>query len=92
METENKTSLVVIDEAYLLKLQCTDESGIKCFFEVTISKEIEKMSPGKREKLLKRIDEVFYSYFEKFQKDIIHERKSKSVKQGFQKQEPKNRI
>lgn len=87
MKKENKTSLVVIDETFLLKFQYTDESGVGCFFEATVSKAIEKMPRSEKEKVLKRMNEVFISYLGLFQKEIIHEQRSKSVKPTVQKPE-----
>lgn len=84
MEKKENVCLTAIDDVYLLRIQVTEESGVKCFFEVTISKEINEMSHDKGEKLLERIDQLFYSYLDEFQKKIIRERKlqAKKIKAG----------
>ena len=92
MKKKENVCLTAIDDVYLLRIQVTEESGVKCFFEVTISKEINKMSHDKGKKLLERIDQLFYSYLDDFQKEIIRERKLKSVTQDFRKLEQENRI
>lgn len=70
MEKKENVCLTAIDDVYLLRIQVTEESGVKCFFEVTISKEINKMSHDKGKKLLERIDQLFYSYLDEFQKKL----------------------
>lgn len=70
MEKKENVCLTAIDDVYLLRIQVTEESGVKCFFEVTISKEINEMSHDKGEKLLERIDQLFYSYLDEFQKKL----------------------
>ena len=73
MEKKENVCITAIEDVYLLRIQVTEESGLKCFFEVTISKEIDKMSHDKGEKLLKRIDQFFYSYLDEFLIEIIRE-------------------
>lgn len=80
MKKKENFCITAIEDVYLLRIQITEESGVKCFFEVTISKEIDKMSHDKGKKLLERIDHLFYSCLDDFQKEIIRERKLKSEK------------
>lgn len=80
MKKKENFCITAIEDVYLLRIQITEESGVKCFFEVTISKEIDKMSHDKGKKLLERINQLFYSYLDDFQKEIIRERKLKSEK------------
>lgn len=44
MKKKENFCITAIEDVYLLRIQVTEESGVKCFFEVTISKEIDKMS------------------------------------------------
>lgn len=92
MKKKENFCITAIEDVYLLRIQITEESGVKCFFEVTISKEIDKMSHDKGKKLLERINQLFYSYLDDFQKEIIRERKLKSVTQDFRKLEQEDRI
>lgn len=41
MKKKENVYLTAIEDVYLLRIQITEESGVKCFFEVTISKEID---------------------------------------------------